>query len=639
MDELLAQFLIEGPELVQQGGDALMALERRPGDRSLMDDAFRAIHTLKGSVGLFELPAMAMALHAAEDVLSAVRSGARGADPTTVDAVLAVLSQTERWLTALQTGGGLPDDAAEVGRRLAEQLNISVTAAPQAALDRVPPWAEALRGGHEGELTAIRYRPAEGSYFSGDDPLAIVRGVPGLLRLDLSVAADEGGGAYDPFLCRLVMEGLSSASLAEVRAALRFVPDQVEIFGLPASAATPTPSAAPTLEGQGVVRTLRIDADRIETLAALVDELVTAKTGLAALASLAVSGHDAQAISRALAVHAEAIDRLIGQTHKHVMALRMTPVGPLLRRFPRVVRELAKSLDKEIDLIVEDSGVQADKAIIEGLFEPLTHLLRNAVDHGVEAPAERIARGKPRKAEVRLSAVVGEGRFILTLQDDGAGIDPAAIRASALAKDLIDAERLAELNEQATIELILLPGFSTAAAVSDLSGRGVGMDAVKTAVQRMGGRLSVTSVLGQGTTVEIVLPLSLTLTKVLVVLSEGEAYGVPMDRVVETLRLPVDAITPIRAGLAFNWRDRTAPLLPLSDLVGGVRRAMNGDQKVLAIRTAAGVVGVAVDQIQDRVDAVVRPLDGLLAGMPGVSGTTLLGDGRVLMVLDPEALI
>lgn len=644
MDELLAQFLIEGPELVQQGSDALLALERDPADRRLMDDAFRAIHTLKGSVGLFDLPAMAAALHAAEDVLSAVRSGGRAADGAMVDAVLAVLTQTERWLSALEVNGALPTDAGEVGRRLVEQLHAGgVTGQPAlTGMQDLPDWALALRRTQPqatGPFIAILYQPAEGSYFSGDDPLAIIRGVPGLLHLDMAVEEAVADENYDPFVCRLVLKALSAAPLAEVKAALRFVPDQTEIVLLPAPGPSAEPSGAASGLAQVGIRMLRIDAGRIETLATMVDQLVAAKTSLAALSSLAVSGEDPAAVTRGLSAQSEAIDRLVGQMHRQVMGLRMTPVAPLLRRFPRVVREMAKALGKDIDLLVRDNDVEADKAIIEGLFEPLTHLIRNAVDHGVEPHDVRLARGKPRKADLSLTAEVVDGRFVLTLADDGAGIDPAAIRAAALAKGLIDAERLEGLDEQDLVELILLPGFSTTNAVSDLSGRGVGMDAVKMAVQRLGGHLSIASRAGLGTTISLNLPLSLSLTKVLVVLSENEPYGVPMDRVIETLRVPAAAITSIRAGQAFNWRNRTAPLLDLQALVGGDDRPMAGDQKVLVIRAGHEVIGLAVDAIQDRADVAVRPLDGLLAGMPGVTGTTLLGDGRVLMVLDPEALI
>lgn len=642
MDELLTQFLIEAPELVQQGSDALLALERTPNDRALMDDAFRAMHTLKGSVGLFDLPAMATTLHSAEDLLGAVRSGVRAADRPTIDSLLAVLTQTERWLRAIEDGGGLPEDAGDVARRLAEQVNAGGGWAPETmALEATPGWATALRKGclAPGALTAIRYVPTEGAYFSGDDPVGLMEAIPGLVHLRLALREDEADeGPYDPFACRLIIEALATATVVEARAVLRFVPDQVEIVALPAAEAEAVVVGADA-DGAGAVRTLRVDAGRVEALAAMVDELVATRTALAALSSLAKAGAQAAEVSRSLAAQSETLDRLTGRLHRQVMALRMTPVAPLLRRFPRLARELARSMGKEIDILVEDNGVEADKTIIEGLFEPLTHLMRNAIDHGIESPEGREAGGKPPKGTIRLTARADGGRLELTLADDGAGIDAETIRAAVRAKGLVGEDALAELGDAEVVNLVFTPGFSTARALTEVSGRGVGMDAVKTAVQKLGGRILIESEPARGTTMRITLPLSLTLTKVMVVVSGHEAWGVPMDRVLETLRVPADRITSIRNGQAFNWRNRTVPLMSLTSLTGAPDAPVTGDARVLVLQSGGEIVGVAVDAIRERADVAVRPLDGLLAGMPGVSGATLLGDGQVLMILDPEALV
>jgi two-component system chemotaxis sensor kinase CheA len=639
-DELLAQFLIEAPDLVQQGSDALLALERSPGERTFMDDAFRAVHTLKGSVGLFDLPAMAAVLHAAEDVMGAVRSGVRAADGPTIDALLGVLTQTERWLAAIESVGELPDDAIDVGRRLAEQLNLVATGVEAVSSTAPPDWAVKLAAGEprSDATTAIRYIPLKGAYFSGDDPIALMQAMPGLVHMTLGLRPADDAGAYDPFACLLIIEALTSASVTEVRAVLRLVPDQVEVVALPA-ASPEAPVVVSDTDGAGAVRTLRVDAARVESLAAVVDELVTARTALAALSSQALAGADSVAVARGLAAQSETLDRLTGRIHRQVTALRMTPVAPLLRRFPRVARELARSLGKEIDVVVEDNGVEADKTIIEGLFEPLTHLVRNAIDHGVETPSAREAAGKPRKGMIKLTARADRGVFELALQDDGAGVDPDVIRAAVRDKGLMAPEALDVLTDADAINLIFLPGFSTARALTEVSGRGVGMDAVKTAVQRLGGRIRIDSAPGQGTAVSLSLPLNLSLTKVMVVASDDETWGIPMDRVLETVRLPAAAIVPVRAGEAFNWRDRTVPLMSLASLVGGSAVTPLGDCKVLVVRSGGETIGIAVDAIQDRADMAVRPLDGLLSGMPGVSGATLLGDGRVLMILDPEALV
>jgi two-component system chemotaxis sensor kinase CheA len=663
MDELLTQFLIEGPELVQQGSDALLELERDPDDRAAVDQAFRAVHTLKGSVGLFELPAMAKVLHAAEDLLSAVRDGRRRIDAATVDQLLAVLAQTERWLDAIKAEGGLGRAAEAIAERIARGLTGAATAeaVPAALGAEVPAWAERLAaaalGIEGGAAIAIRYTPRPDCYFAGDDPIAIAAAVPGLAHLELGLVPVDGAAPYDPFLCRLRIEAISTAPMEAVRKAFRYVPDQVSLWAvsLAPEAGETKPGGPPPRERDGAdLRTLRVPADRLDDLAGLVEELVVANTGLGSFARQLGAETAAGRTAEEVAAHAAQLDRLLARLHRGVMGLRMVPVAPLLRRFPRVAREMAAALDKAVELVIEDSAIEADKDVVEGLFEPLTHLLRNAVDHGVETPEARLAQGKPARGRIVLGADQAGGEMRIRIRDDGQGIDPERLRASARDRKLVGPDRLRALTDQEALELIFLPGFSTAGRVTSLSGRGVGMDAVRAAIMRMGGKVTVASEIGVGTTVELAVPLRITLTKVMVVSEAGERYGLPMERVLETVRVLADRVTPIRAGHAFTWRNKAIPLLPLGALTRGAltRGALTGeapadgaaeahrdDRKVLVVRAASQLFGLSVDRIDDRLDVAMRPLDGLLTGLPGVAGTTLLGDGQVLMILEPEALI
>ena len=643
MDELLAQFLIEGPELVQQGGDALLALEKTPNDRAQLDDAFRAVHTLKGSVGLFDLPAMEAALHAAEDVLSAIREGRRMPDASTVGHLLAVLAQTERWIDALRGGGRLPADAQAVSAALVRRFaDAEDEAGPTGAPTRsaTPDWALALREAlpestSPGPLTALRYLPSADSYFSGDDPIALLQAAPNLIHLALGLRPEAAPGQpYDPFECRLVIEAVFAAAPDAVKAAFRFVPDQISLVQIEAPEPRQAEQAA-----VAIGRTVRIDADRIDALAALIDDLVAAKTRLGGVAVRAGAGEAPEQIAEAIRAEYASIDRLVGQAHRRVMALRMAPVAPLLRRLPLAVREMAQAAGKEVDFVLDAGTVEADRNTVEGLFEPLTHLLRNAVDHGVELPEVRQRQGKPARATISLTAREAIGRLHIALRDDGRGIDPAAIRSRALARGLAEVDRLAEMSDAEAVELIFLPGFSTAETVTALSGRGVGMDAVRAAVQRLGGRVAVSSQLGAGTLIELSLPLAVSLTKVLVVADGGERYGIPVDQVLESIRLPASNISPIRAGHAFNWRNQTVPLMPLASLTGQSAALRDGDQRAVVLRAGNQVIGLAIEAIEDSLDLAVRPLGGLLVGMPGLAGSTVLSDGAVLMVLDPEALI
>ena len=650
MDELLEQFLIEGPELVQQAGDALLALERRPEDSALVDSAFRAVHTLKGSAGLFDFPPMGLLLHAAEDLLGAIRAGRRAVDRDTVDELVGVIGQTDRWLTAIGSTGALPEDAGAAAARLVATLRArsSDDPAQRASAETVLPepeaaWIRTLLASRGDEvpvsgdaLVAVRYVPDRNCFFNGDDPLEIARRVPGLAALRVALQDEQPNLAeYDPFACNLVVELLSSASPDEVKAAFRFVPDQVQIVAV----AVP---ATPAEEGQtkrsapeAASRSLRVDASRIDALAEIVGELVVAKNSLAELATQLAAGLDPRAAAGALADRHAAIDRLVGRLHRAVLGVRLVPMTPLLRRFPRLVRETAASLGKEVELSVEGDDVEVDKSVLDGLFEPLTHLLRNAVDHGVEPAEQRRRAGKPARASLRLAARQAGDHVVIEVSDDGRGIDPATIRRVAAERQVMGSDALDALRDDAVLDLVFRPGFSTASAVTDVSGRGVGMDAVRTAIGRLGGRVALASRPGQGTTVRLTLPVNLVLAKVLMVSCAGETYGVPMDSVVATTRIAPDRLLPVRAGQVFILRDQPVPLLQLADLLH-VQETVERqeDRLVLVIRAGPDLVGIGIDGFLGHTDVLLRPMTGLLAAMPGVLGTTILGDGRVMMVLD-----
>ena len=610
----------------------MLALERAPEDSACLNDAFRAVHTLKGSVGLFDLPPLESLLHAAEDTLSSLREGGC-ADAEAIDALLAVLDQTEAWLGALGETGVLPADAqvrsAALRRRLPQAGD--GRAAQDVSASAPPEWALALAaaGLPSESRVAIHYAPDKDAYFRGEDPLAALSEAPDLTYLRLALTA-EVEGPYDPFACAILIEAASAAPVQAVREGLRAIIDQVELADLPEDPAGTARAAQPG------ARALRIDPARIDELGALADELVAAKTGRARRAAQAVG--ERSLLSQRLTAQAEVIDRLASRLHQGIGALRMTPVQPLLRQFPRVARDMAAGLGKDVDLVIDAGQVHADRIILEGLFEPLTHLLRNAIDHGAESAEVRLAKGKPARNTIRLSARQAEGRLLVTVEDDGRGIDPAAVRATALERELMDQDALAALSDEQVIDMVFTPGFSTASEVSALSGRGVGMDAVRAAVHRLGGRIALTSQIDGGATVELSLPLAVSLTQVMVVSEAEERYGLPVDGVLATLRVPASDITPIRAGHAFDWRGRTVPLLPLSHLTGGEGRIGREDRRVLVVRAGGQSVGLAVDSIDDRLDVAIRPLDGLLAGMGGLAGTAILDDGQVLMILDPEAL-
>jgi two-component system chemotaxis sensor kinase CheA len=635
-DDLLAQFISEGRELVASAERDLATLARQPDDANALDSCFRAIHTLKGSTGLFDLVPMGVMLHAAEDLLSLLRAERTGV-AADFEALFSVVDHVDRWIEALDRTGQLPADAQQIGevegRRLRE-LVASVTASasdasPAASTTWLPPAAFAAKG-----LVAIRYTPRADSYFAGDDPIAIMAAVPGLSALKISPRAPWGPlSDYDPYACNLVLEAASTADRPAIEAALRFVSDQVELVNLTLGQPVVRP------EGDNARKTLRIDAARVDRLADLADDLVIAKNGLADLAVQAERLPGGQALGQALRARQVQLDRLVGDLHATVGKVRLVALGPLFGRFHRLTREIAGALNKGVQLDLSGGEVEVDKAIVDGLFEPLLHVLRNAISHGVETAEARGKSGKPATAVIRLSARAASDQVVIEVADDGAGIDPAKIRALAVQRGLLDQEAADKLDDDAAIDLIFIPGFSTATEISAVSGRGVGMDVVRDAAVKLGGKVIVTSKLGQGAIVRFVLPVTMVLSKVMVVTCGAERYGLALDTVVETVRVSADRIVSIRAGRAFQLRDDVIPLLALGVLVGASAPEARSAERVIVARVRGELVGFAVDAIVDRMDAAVRPMTGLLSGAPGVMGTALLADGTVLMILDLAELV
>ncbi len=644
-DELLEQFLIEGRELVEQASNDLIALERDPSDAARLDTVFRAVHTLKGSVALFDFAPMGTALHAAEDLLGALRSSKAVADPVMFDALLETIDASERWIESIASTGKLPASAAQEGPRLAAALKAAAEGEPEEAT--VAPtttgWVSDLLSSSANQTeahpaTAVRYVPTKDCFLRGQDPFLLVRSIPELLALRIERREPWPANAFDPHYCNMIIEALSGAPAAELRPIFRGADEDVTFVDIAEHGNAAQDSAQPSRPKQtdGSSRTVRVDAGRIDALVDLVGELIVAKNNLGQLSADSTNSH--LAIAPALASAVVGLERLTGDMHGAVMAMRMTPVARTLGRFPRWIRETAAKLGKEVQFDIVDAGTEADKTVVDGLFEPLLHVLRNALDHGIEDAGSRQAAGKSPKGRILLEARPQGDQIIISVCDDGAGLDIARVRKAAKRKAILSDEAIDALDDAAAADLIFMPGFSTADTVTDISGRGVGMDAVRAAITALGGRVSMSSKLGAGTTVLMSLPRAIQISQVVTVEVGKERFGVPIENVSETCRIARDRILPIRSGEAFVLRNRTLPLLRLSELLRlQAPQRREGDAKVLIVASGDQRVGVEVDGVGERLDVLLRPMSGLLASMRGVLGTALLGDGGVLLVLDlPE---
>jgi len=760
MNEFIEQFLIESREQVEQATTDLLALEKAPGEAGPLDSAFRAFHTLKGGAGIVDFFAMGRAVHAAEDVLSAIRSGGRPITAQLIGDCLTCLDQVVQWLDAMENTGELPTDAeagAEaVVARFARSRGEAAAAAQPAPVPQsaTVQWAEDLLARHAPlraqARIAVRYTPRPQCFYDGVDPLALVAALPGLLVVETAPASPWPPlDTLDPFVCNLVLTALTSGSRPEAMAVMADAATECDVVELAAQASSPSPAlppspvlppdlppqarevleaqlallgelagrsaaagaqaaagiiasaalvaenvlrhagrtaaaehvaramksnwnagdaraarnaieaawrAAPVVTTPGVSRpaalaraaaapagsteteaavsTLRVDAARIDALVKLAGELTVAKNAVGHAARLAEDGGNL--LAPLLRERHAVLDRLVTELQQSVLGLRVLRLQHAFGRFPRLLREISAGLGKPVDLVIEGEETEADKVIVERLFEPLLHVVRNAVGHGIEDPSTRAAQGKPPTATLRLRATRHGAHVVVEVSDDGRGIDVARVRQVALERGLLDAASLSAMSDEEVIDLIFEPGFSTASAVTGLSGRGVGMDAVRSAVGRMAGRVEVESRAGKGTTVRFTLPFSIMMTRVMLVGAGEQTFGIPLDAVVETLRVGTDRILPVGAAHAIVLRDRTVPLLALGATLGlAEQRAEEGGEAIIVVISIDGCPSaLRVDRIGERMEVVLQPLDGLLAGTRGLAGSTLLGDGSVLLILD-----
>ena len=386
-------------------------------------------------------------------------------------------------------------------------------------------------------------------------------------------------------------------------------------------------------------KVLKVEQGKVDYLMNLIGEMVVAKNALPYLADRAERQGSGRDLAREIKAQYAVINRIAEEMQDAIMQVRMMPVSVIFQRFPRLVRDIAHKLGKEINLQLEGEQTEADKNVVEALADPLIHLVRNSLDHGIEDPQQRRAAGKPLAGTVRIVATQESDRVLIEVSDDGRGIDPERVKRKAYEKGLIDDAALARLSDRDAINLVFAAGFSTAEQVSDLSGRGVGMDVVRSAMERIGGSVDLRSLLGQGSTVRLSLPLSMAVSHVMIIETDGQIFGVPMDAVEETVRVPSARLRPVKSRLTTVLRERIVPLYALNAVLGlDTQPKLNDDDEyaALILRLGDDAVGLLVDGFRGVSDVILKPLPGELGKIGMYAGSALLGDGSVLMVLNPK---
>ncbi len=584
--DICADFLVEVGEILDQLGEQMVALERAPADRECLNAVFRGFHTIKGGAGFLDFTTMVSVCHAVEDRLNAARDGSAPLDPPAFDGVQQGIDLLIDMLHAI-SGGVEPEPAPE-----------------------------AL-------LAALR---------AGAAPVA----APAPATAPVSAVATQAGAgdSLDDLDFEALLDSLhGSGGIPGEPAAPAPAPTEVPV---PAAAPPPPPRPAPAPRAAAAAApepadvTVRVDVRRLDAMVNLVGELVLARNRLKTLRPR-LRDDD---LDRAVAALDVATSRLQGA----VMTARMQPVGRVFARFPKLARDVARQLDKQVNLEVTGAETELDRNLVEALADPLVHLVRNAIDHGIEMPEARRRAGKPELGTVRISAQQEGDHVAIEVRDDGAGIDPDRIRRKAVEKGLIDDDAAARLSADECLQLLFLPGFSTRDAVSDLSGRGVGMDVVQSRIRELSGTVQIHSEIGAGSRFAIRVPLTLAILPTLLVEVEGDVYALPLVRVVEVLSHDPGRALWIDGQRVLDLRQQPLPLLGLREWLG-MAPAPLPDSTCVVLQSGEARYCLAVDRVRGREEVVIKALPPTLRGLPGYAGASLIGDGRMALILDVDALL
>jgi two-component system chemotaxis sensor kinase CheA len=690
-DDILAAaragFQSEASELLEQFEQALLAMEQQPDDHDAMNSAFRAAHTMKGTAGLFGCEALVAFTHDVESLLDDMRAGALALN----DDVMAVLLQSRDHLEHLLGELDLPASSAPVAARSAElgtQLRALRGGASAADAHGTPPVADgsgvapgAAQEGQQGWHIALRMGPD--ALRNGLDPLSFIRYLSTLgtvARIHTATDAVPDLPSLDPETCHLAfdIDLHSERPRIEVEQAFDFLMDDCELAITPlAHEASPAgqgkadPDAGIALLPEGIAvmpqaiatntdvqqiehrsgqdrrvadtdrrtgardrkpsedtRFIRVRADKLDALIDLIGELVIASSGAQMVAQLE---HSARFVEAAARIH-----DLVQSARDGALGLRMVPIGESFARFHRVVRDVSKQLGKDVELEITGGETEMDKSMVETIGDPLMHLVRNSLDHGIETQADRLAAGKPAQGRLALHAYHESGSITIEVSDDGKGLDRERILNKAIEQGLVAAD--AVLDDEAVYQLIFKPGFSTAQQVTNLSGRGVGMDVVKSNVEALRGQIRIASQPGKGTTIQIRLPLTLAIIDGFLTSVAGVSYVLPLEIVAECIEMPRDCAShPQDAAGCFDLRGEVMPYISLRGLFKHAGMPPSR-QSLIVVRTAVGRLGLLVDRLHGEYQTVIKPLGDLFRQVHGIAGSTILGSGEVALILDVAAL-
>lgn len=611
MEDLLQDFLIEAGDLLSGVDNKLVDLERSPNDRALLNEIFRGFHTIKGGAGFLNASEMVTLCHLTENLFDKLRNGELLVTPEVLDVILSATAKVRVMFSELERGmqpsAAQPDLIEGLKQAIAGTLGSGGATRHPTQSAQAQPVVDAPAASAPVAATAVGA--------DGLDWNVLYHAVTGVLP--------DGASA----------DSVSVKTLADVpadqiiQAAIgRRVSDKPGYQGPPTGRRT---------DERVRDNSIRVDTARLDQVLNLSGEIGLTKNRLNALRSDILNGRNDTDTMHALDVAVSQLDLLVSDLQNAVMKTRMQPIGRLFQKYPRIARDLARSLGKDVEMVLDGEETEIDKTMIEDLSDPIIHLVRNAVDHGIEPIGERLAAGKPEKSIVRLEARQEGDHIVIIVADDGRGMNPEKLRAKALEKGLISDEEANTMDERQSYNLVFLPGFSTATQVSDVSGRGVGMDVVRTNIQKLNGTIDIRSNLGKGTSFIISLPLTLAILPVLLVCLGEQPFAVPLSMVREILPIEPGQVQELGGRATMVVRGEVLPIVTLSCLLGWDQERV--PEYGVLMQTAEQSFILAIDSFAGREDAVIKSLDDFRP--KGVAGVSTLSNGQIVLILDMKELL
>ena len=698
MDSIVQDFIIESNELLEKYESDLLQLEKTPDDDDLLNSIFRSAHTIKGSASFLGFDVLTELTHHAEDLLNKLRKHELKLTDEIVDVLFEVMDGMKNLLAQISAGEeetfDIKDTVAKVealasGKSIADSSNSSEAVQEKKEPQALPNYLqdevlkdvlkefvieaeENLESFSEEMVNWEKHKDNKDILNDLYRKIHTVKGSAGFLGIDnmaelahkiedIMSKIRDGKLTLNAEMVDAMLEGTDKL-VAIVKMLKEFkVPDvdvkdtinkllsftgeskKVEEKKKDAPKAKPSvpvekKSASTLVKEKGVEQTIRVDVKRLDELMNLVGELVQAKNRLIRIRQEVMGQYEGDTVEK-LVDNISNMDFITSELQMAVMKTRLLPIGKVFNKYPRMVRTLAKESNKEIDLVISCEETELDKSIIELIGDPLVHLLRNSADHGIEPPEERERLGKPRTGTIYLSAYQEGDNIIIEIEDDGRGMDAQKIANKAIEKGLIDEATLRTMSQSEIINLIFLPGFSTAEKVSNISGRGVGMDVVRSNIQKLNGTIEVTTELGKGSKIKIKLPLTLAIVTALLVVVADEIYSVPITSVLETIKISKKEIKTINGKEVLNLRDIVLPLVRLSDVFDVPNADRDKDSfYVVIVGIGDKKMGLVVDELLGREEIVIKSLSEYLGNIKGIAGASTLGDGKVSLILDISGL-